>query len=109
MDSNQVGHETPSVEDMLATFQCCLAQSGNPVSLSAVGGGRVMLDFDDSQLADVLKLAPYRDTPLLVCVFAGGGELTRRHGGKREGAGRPHKVQESEQHNLPDGPGDIDC
>jgi len=75
----------------------CLAQSGNPITFSAIGGGTIRFDFDDSQIPVATRLVKYRDSPLwLIIVPASGGELVHRHGGKREGAGRKRKDVEPE-------------
>lgn len=84
----------------IVELRCALGQSGNPVTFSAVGGGRVTLDFDDSQLGEAAALLVFRDVPLLVTfqVDDGGTMVATRHGGKREGAGRKSKVEQSEMH-----------
>lgn len=82
------------------TILCCLAQSGDPVKFSAIGGGRLVFDFDDSQIPEAVLLLACRDTPLaLDWRPLEEGELIHRRGGKREGAGRPRsKTEQSEYH-----------
>lgn len=80
------------MSDNVIELLCCLAQSGNPVSFSAVGGGRIVIDFDDSQIPMAAALLAWRDKPLQVTFTpTDEGELIQRRGGRREGAGRPRK------------------
>ena len=62
-------------------LRCCLAQSGNPVAFSAVGGGRVILDFDDSQNEEAARLVLQRDVPFVAVLIPDpDGILIQRRG-----------------------------
>jgi hypothetical protein len=78
------------MSDSEIVLLACLAQNGNPITFSAVGGGSLKLDFDDSQIPAAAALLALRDMPLQIVIrVASEGELVQRRGGKRAGAGRP--------------------
>jgi hypothetical protein len=66
----------------------CLAQNGNPIVFSAVGGGSIKLDFDDSQIPNAAALLAWRDTALIATIEPdpGGDVIQRRGRPRKEGA-----------------------
>jgi len=67
----------------------CLAQSGNPITFSAIGGGTLKIDFDDSQIPQAAELLAWREVPLIldICLDAEGSLIQRR--------GRPRKTDDT--------------
>jgi len=76
------------VEDGIL-FLTCLRQSGVAVQIYSDGSSRITLDQPASELDEVQKLQRLGDIVLAAAFFAYDGDPFKRHGGAREGAGRP--------------------
>jgi len=62
-------------------LRCCLAQSGNPVAFSAIGGGRLILDFDDTMNETATELVKWKEVALFCLLLPDpDGKLIQRRG-----------------------------
>jgi len=72
----------------------CLAQSGMPIGFCADGNIIVKLHLPQSEREAVVRLTELTEVPLFITFAVDGtddGQLVKRHGGAREGAGRPRR------------------
>jgi hypothetical protein len=69
----------------------CLAQTGTPIAVCADGNIVVKLHLPQSERDAVAKLMMLTEVPLFISFAVDGteeGQLVKRHGGARIGAGR---------------------
>jgi len=75
--------------DTAIVVQGCLAQSGNSVSFRADGSVGVRLDLPQTEIDNAARLARLGEVALFISfVIDSESTVLRRHGGRREGAGR---------------------